>query len=85
MPSSTRDTIHVSVRLFSILRHRDGKIVDRLELDLPPDSRASDVLHRLNIADDVSPALSINNRLVKKDAPLSDGDTLAIVPAIAGG
>jgi molybdopterin converting factor small subunit len=85
MPSSTSDTIHVTVRLSSVLRHRDGKIVDRLEMGLPAGSRAADVLKRLDVAEDMEPFLSLNDELVKKDALLSDGDVLTIIPAVAGG
>lgn len=85
MPSSRRDTIHVTVRLFSVLRHRDGKVVDRLEMRLPAGSRAADVLRLLHVSEDLEPALSLNSALVKASAPLSDGDTLSIIPSVAGG
>ena len=85
MPSSRSDTIHVTVRLFSVLRHRDGKIVDRLEMHLPAGSRAADVLTRLQVAEKLEPSLSLNDELIKRDALLSEGDVLLIIPAVSGG
>jgi molybdopterin converting factor small subunit len=85
MRSSKPDTIRVTVRLFSVARHRDGKVVDRLELILPAGIRAADVLRRLRISRDLEPALSINDALVKGSARLADGDTLSIIPMVAGG
>jgi molybdopterin converting factor small subunit len=75
----------VTVRLFSVLRHRDGKIVDRLEMNLPAGSRAADVLHQLQVAEKLEPSLSLNDELVKRDALLSEGDVLSIIPAVSGG
>jgi molybdopterin converting factor small subunit len=75
----------VTVRLFSVLRHREGKIVDQLEMDLPAGSRAADVLLRLHVGEKLEPSLSINDVLTKEDAILSDGDILSIIPAVSGG
>jgi molybdopterin converting factor small subunit len=86
MRSSTPpDTVHVTVRLFSVLRHRDGRIVDRLEMDLARGSRARDVLHLLRVDEELEAALALNDALVAEDAILSDGDILSIIPAVAGG
>lgn len=86
MPSSTLpDTIHVTVRLFSVLRHYDGRIVDRLEMELARGSRAQDVLKLLQVDDQLEAALALNDALVAEDAILSDGDILSIIPAVAGG
>jgi molybdopterin converting factor small subunit len=79
------DGIRVTVRLYSILRHRDGEIVDRLELDLPPASTVLDVLERLDIPLDLEVVLALNDRVVPLDTPLSEGDLLALIPAVAGG
>lgn len=85
MPSSKPDTIHVFVKLYSVLRHRDGAIVDRMEMDIPAGSRVADVLRLLKVAEELEPSLAINSALVREDAPLADGDTLAIIPSVAGG
>jgi molybdopterin converting factor small subunit len=79
------DGIQVTVRLYSILRHRDGDIVDRLELDLPPASTVLDVLTRLDIPLDLEVVLALNDKVVPLDTPLSEGDLLALIPAVAGG
>jgi sulfur carrier protein ThiS len=73
------------VHLYSILRHRDGRIIDRLELDLPAGSRVGDVLTRLAIGPDVEPVLALNGEIAGEEAALDDGDHLAIIPAVAGG
>jgi molybdopterin converting factor small subunit len=73
------------VRLFSVLRHRDGRIVDRLEMDLARGSRAHDVLNLLHVDEELEAALALNDALVGEDAVLSDGDILSIIPAVAGG
>ncbi len=83
--SIPHETIRVSVRLFSVLRHRDGRIVDRLEIELPQGSRAGDVLHVLKVDEALESALSLNSILAEPETVLSDGDVLAIIPAVAGG
>ena len=85
MPSSSSDTIHVTVRLFSVLRHREGRIVDRLDLEVAAGSRARDVLKLLEVKDDLKALVSVNETMVGEETPLSDGDVLAIIPQVAGG
>ena len=85
MPSSKPDTIHIFVKLYSVLRHRDGAIVDRMEMDIPAGSRAADVLRLLKVAEEMEASVAINSALVREDAALADGDTLAIIPSVAGG
>jgi molybdopterin converting factor small subunit len=79
------DGIRITVRLYSILRHRDGEIVDRLELDLPPASTVLDVLERLQVPLDLEVVLAVNDKVVTVDTPLAEGDLLALIPAVAGG
>lgn len=92
MPSSTISNeaaeaeIRVIVRLYSVLRHRDGEIVDRLEVTMPPGSRVRDVLERLQVGEEqLEPLLALNDELVEPEATLADGDRLAIIPSVAGG
>ena len=85
MASSSSDTIHLTVRLFSVLRHREGKIVDRLELDVASGSRTGDVLRLLEVKENLKAILSINDEMVGEDALLADGDVLSIIPQVAGG
>ena len=87
MPSSTSEpaALHVTVRLFSVLRHRDGRIVDQLELELPSGSRARDVLDVLRVADELKVIVAVNGQIADEHTRLADGDCLAVIPAIAGG
>ena len=85
MASSSSDTIHLTVRLFSVLRHWEGKIVDRLELDVASGSRTGDVLRLLEVKENLKAILSINDEMVGDDALLADGDVLSIIPQVAGG
>ena len=87
MPFSTSEpaALHVTVRLFSVLRHRDGRIVDRLALELPSGSRARDVLDVLRVADELNAIVAVNDQIADEHTRLADGDCLAIIPAIAGG
>jgi molybdopterin converting factor small subunit len=78
-------TIRVTVRLHSILRHRDGEIVSQLELDLPPASTVRDALLVLRVAEELEPVVALNDEVVNEAALLDDGDHLAIIPAVAGG
>lgn len=77
----------VRVRLHTALQRvsaagRTGQI----SLELPPGARVSDALAALQlIADDEALLLVLNRRAVEPDAPLSDGDTLDLIPAISGG
>ena len=77
--------MQITVRLYSILRHRNGDIVDCLELDLPENSTILDVLALLQVPDDLEIVLAVNEEVVKVDTTLSDGDLLALIPAVAGG
>jgi sulfur carrier protein ThiS len=77
--------ITISVRLYSILRQRDGRIVDRLELDLPPGSRITDALRQLGVPQDLELVLALNDQVASENAILQDQDRLSIIPAVAGG
>ncbi|MGD8804992.1 MAG: MoaD/ThiS family protein [Chloroflexota bacterium] len=82
---SSEPLITVSVRLYSILRQRDGRIVDRLELELPLGSRVSGVLRMLDVPQDLELVLALNDQVTTKSAILQDRDRLSIIPAVAGG
>jgi molybdopterin converting factor small subunit len=77
--------IRVTVRLYSVLRHRDGRIVDRLALELPPGSRVGDVVRLLAVDPRLEPLLTVNDEPATAATPLADGDRLAIIPSVAGG
>lgn len=82
---SSEPLITVSVRLYSILRQRDGRIVDRLELELPLGSRVSGVLRMLDVPQDLELVLALNDQVTTRSAILQDRDRLSIIPAVAGG
>ena len=84
-PPSDSGKLHVTVRLYSVLRHRDGQIIDHLEMELPAGSCVQDVLDHLPEAEQVEPLLVIEEQIVAPDYILSDGDRLAIIPSVAGG
>jgi molybdopterin converting factor small subunit len=77
--------MNIRVRLYSIARHRDGKIIDRLTLELPAGSRIGDVLTALEINPDLEPVLSLNDVIAEESASLGDGDEVGVIPAVAGG
>jgi sulfur carrier protein ThiS len=78
-------TLHVTVRLHAILRHRDGKIVNQLSLDLLPGSRVRDALDALQFPAQVGLIPARNGQVVAEDDLLADGDQLAVMPEIGGG
>jgi sulfur carrier protein ThiS len=82
---SSQPSITITVRLYSILRQRDGRTVDRMEVELPDGSRAEDVLHQLEVPESLELVLAINEQVVAKSAILNNGDHLSIIPAVAGG
>lgn len=84
-PPSNSGKLHVTVRLYSVLRHHDGQIVDYMKMELPAGSCVQDVLDRLPKAEQVEPLLVIEEQIVAPDYILSDGDRLAIIPSVAGG
>ena len=77
--------VTVIIRLYSILRERNGQIVDTLECELPKNSQVSDVLRRLDVPDTLDIILAVNDQVVSESATLQDGDRLSLIPAVAGG
>lgn len=77
--------IVIQVNLHAILRTLaqagDG---GTLNLSLPADARAVDILPLLNL-----PAMevvySVNSMIVDANTPLKDGDRVDVIPAISGG
>jgi molybdopterin converting factor small subunit len=77
--------IRITVLLHSILRHREGRIMSRLELDLPSGSRVADVLRRLEVDEALEPIVAVNGVVAAEEAVLQDGDQVAVIPSVAGG
>lgn len=72
----------IEVRLFATFREGRGKI-----LKMPPEelTKASDVLDKLEIPYEEVAIYLINGFHSKLDAPIKDGDVLAIFPPVGGG
>ena len=81
--------VRINVKLFAVLRERAG--LEQIDLDL--DDRATvrtaaDQLgQRLPSLRALLPrvAFAVNRVYVKPDAPLADGDELALIPPVSGG
>jgi sulfur carrier protein ThiS len=77
--------VTITVRLYSILRHRQGQVVDRLSLEIPRGSCLRKVLEELQIDPGLEMILAVNSEIAREDAGLEDGDQVSIIPAISGG
>jgi sulfur carrier protein ThiS len=77
----------VHVRLHTTLRKETPQgIVDRLDLELEPGTTLADLLVRLEIRPrGGSVLMAVNERLVKADHVLRDGDQVRLVPSVSGG
>ncbi|MDA8422136.1 MAG: molybdenum cofactor biosynthesis protein MoaE [Nitrospiraceae bacterium] len=80
----------ITVKLFAILKERSRK--DELTFDLA-EGTVADLLEHVTLAcpevsDFVKPGriiVSVNHEFVKKDAPVRDGDEVALMPPFSGG
>jgi molybdopterin synthase catalytic subunit/molybdopterin converting factor small subunit len=74
--------VAVSVRLFAGLRERAG--VARLEIDGV--ERVDEVWAKLDLGDEPAGLLyALNREYVSRDAPVHDGDEVALIPPVSGG
>jgi molybdopterin synthase catalytic subunit/molybdopterin converting factor small subunit len=74
--------VAVSVRLFAGLRERAG--VARLEVDGV--ERVDEVWAKLDLGDEPAGLLyALNREYVSRDAPVHDGDEVALIPPVSGG
>ena len=72
----------ISVRLFAGLRERAG--ADRVELELPDDARARDVLAAM----DLEPGqciVALDREYAEADAPVRADQEVALIPPVSGG
>lgn len=72
----------IEVRLFATLRDGRDKII---KLDSNSITLAGDVLKHLSICPDEVAIYLINGRHSNLDAPIKDGDIIAIFPPVGGG
>jgi molybdopterin synthase catalytic subunit len=78
--------MHVRVRLFAMLRERNGS--SELELELPDGARVRDALAAAPVAalaEGLPLVMAINREYAKEDAVLAPGDELALIPPVSGG
>jgi MoaE-MoaD fusion protein len=77
-------SMRITVRLFAALRERAG--AGERELDLGDGSRVGDVWAALQLGDEPPGiAYARNREYSDRDAPLSDGDEVAVIPPVSGG
>jgi MoaE-MoaD fusion protein len=74
--------VRITVRLFAGLRERAGS--DRVELDLPDDARAADVLAAM----DLQPGqciVALDREYAGPDEPVRPDQEVALIPPVSGG
>lgn len=72
----------IEIRLFATLRDGRDKII---KLDSNSISLAGDVLKHLSISPENVAIYLINGKHSNLDAPIKDGDVIAIFPPVGGG
>ena len=80
--------MRVVVRLFASYREAAG--VGRSEIELPPGATVKDAIAQIVgrhplIAEGRSVVIALNREYVDGDAPLHDGDEVALIPPVSGG
>lgn len=76
--------VNVRVRLFAALRERAGS--RSVELELPDGAVVGDVWGLLRLGDEPEGLLyAVNRDYTEKDAQLSSGDEVAVIPPVSGG
>jgi MoaE-MoaD fusion protein len=76
--------VQVNVRLFAALRERAG--APRVEVDLVDGAVVGDVWPRLGLGDEPPGILyAVNRAYADRDAELSAGDEVAVIPPVSGG
>ena len=74
--------MRISVRLFAGLRERAG--ADHVELDLPDDARASDVLAAMGMRPGQC-IVALDREYAPADAPVRADQEVALIPPVSGG
>jgi molybdopterin synthase catalytic subunit len=82
--------MRITVRLFAVLRERAG--CSELDLDLPAGATAGDAMLALSretgigdLGDELPIGVAVNREYSGRDALLSDGDEVALIPPVSGG
>src|SRR4051812_41240419 len=74
--------VKISVRLFAGLRERAGS--DRVELDLPDDARAADVLAAMGLEPGQC-IVALDREYAEADARVTPDHEVALIPPVSGG
>ena len=80
------DRVHVTVRLFAVLRDRAG--ASEIDLELPEGARVADALARieeLELTRGIRAVMAVNREYADDDRPLRSGDEVALIPPVSGG
>ncbi len=80
--------MRIKLLLFASYAEAFGK--DNIALEMPTGSTAGDVLAELRARPGAErlppkPLIAVNQRYAKAEAPLADGDEVALIPPVAGG
>jgi molybdopterin synthase catalytic subunit/molybdopterin converting factor small subunit len=74
--------VRITVRLFAGLRERAG--ADRIELELPEDPRARDVLAAMGLEPGQC-IVALDREYASPDEPVRAGQEVALIPPVSGG
>jgi molybdopterin converting factor subunit 1 len=80
--------MRIRLRLFASYAEAVGK--NEITLDLPAGATAGDALAAIRARPGAErlppqPLIAVNQRYAKGEAPLADGDEVALIPPVAGG
>jgi len=77
----------VKVQLFGVLGTKlpQFSLPEGVEIELPDESTAGDLLEYLKIPDAWGPAVAMNSRLLKYEGKIRDGAEIRIFQAVHGG
>jgi molybdopterin converting factor subunit 1 len=83
-PPDTLRGVRVAVKLFAALREQAG--LRERELELVDGARVDDVWPALGLGEEPRGLVyAVNRAYVDRDAPLSEGDEVALIPPVSGG
>ena len=83
-PPDTLRGVRVAVKLFAALREQAG--LRERELELADGARVDDVWPALGLGEEPRGLVyAVNRAYVERDAPLADGDEVALIPPVSGG
>jgi molybdopterin synthase catalytic subunit len=76
--------MEVRIRLFASLRERAG--TPEIVLELPDGALVGDALERLaTVTNGVPAVMAVNQEYASTEAPLHEGDEVALIPPVSGG